>query len=99
MNSDSKTSAEPLFFEEEDTLSETGLAPSRPRVRTPAKPRKPVTTLTLSSRTCRWPIGDPAVVGFHYCGVPPQSGRPYCDEHDRMSYQAVPRKKTPASFR
>lgn len=101
-SSDTKTANEPVFFEDEDTPSETGLgrlAPSRPRGIAPAKPRKPVTTLTLSSRTCRWPIGDPALVGFHYCGVPPQSGRPYCDEHDRMSYQAVPRKKTPASFR
>jgi hypothetical protein len=61
--------------------------------------RKLVTTLTLSSRTCKWPIGDPAQSGFHYCGLPPQSGRPYCDTHDSMSYQATPRKKTSSSFR
>jgi hypothetical protein len=61
--------------------------------------RKVVTTLTLSSRTCKWPFGDPATSDFHYCGQPPQSGRPYCDEHDRMSYQATPRKKVSPSFR
>jgi GcrA cell cycle regulator len=66
----------------------------------PRKPgRKVVTTLTLSSRTCKWPIGDPAASDFHYCGQPPQSGRPYCDEHDRMSYQATPRKRASPSFR
>jgi len=46
-----------------------------------------VTTLTLSSNTCRWPIGDPTQADFHYCGHRPESGRPYCDEHERRSYQ------------
>jgi hypothetical protein len=54
--------------------------------------RKPITTLTLTSRTCKWPFGDPAQSGFHYCGRLPQVGRPYCDEHDRMSYQPTRRK-------
>ena len=70
---------------------------SQPVIGTPArKPtnRKLVTTLTLSSRTCKWPIGDPARSDFHYCGQPPQSGRPYCDAHDRMSYQATPRRRS-----
>lgn len=57
--------------------------------------RKPVTTLTLSSRNCKWPIGDPAKLGFHYCGKPPQSGRPYCDAHDAMSYQSAWRRSPP----
>mgnify|MGYP001305440036 FL=1 len=65
----------------------------------PPRKRKLVTTLTLTSRTCKWPIGDPAASGFHYCGLPPQSGRPYCDEHDRMSYQATPRKRPSPAFR
>jgi hypothetical protein len=53
-----------------------------------------VTTLTLTSRTCKWPIGDPVRLDFHYCGQLPQSGRPYCDTHDRMSYQPTPRKRS-----
>ncbi|HEX3483908.1 MAG TPA: GcrA family cell cycle regulator [Micropepsaceae bacterium] len=66
----------------------------------PARTRsRKVTTLTLSSRTCKWPIGDPAKEDFHYCGLPPQSGRPYCDTHDSMSYQPAPRKKPPSNFR
>ena len=55
--------------------------------------KKLVTTLTLSSRTCKWPFGDPATSDFHYCGQPPQTGRPYCDTHDAMSYQAAPRRR------
>jgi GcrA cell cycle regulator len=48
-----------------------------------------VTTLTLSSRTCRWPVGDPTELGFHYCGHSPNSHRPYCDAHDLKGYQPV----------
>ena len=55
--------------------------------------RKLVTTLTLSSQTCRWPIGDPAKPDFHYCGQLPQSGRVYCSTHDDMSYQTPQRRK------
>ena len=60
------------------------------------KRRKLVTTLTLTSDNCRWPFGDPAKAGFHYCGRLPQTGRPYCDTHDRMSYQSSPRKRLSA---
>ena len=48
-----------------------------------------VTTLTLNSRTCRWPVGDPTKLGFHYCGQPPKSPRPYCDAHERKSCQPL----------
>jgi len=54
---------------------------------------KLVTTATLTSRTCKWPIGDPAEPGFHYCGHPPEVGRPYCDPHDVRSYQPNARRK------
>jgi GcrA cell cycle regulator len=54
--------------------------------------RKSITTLTLTSSTCKWPFGDPTSSDFHYCGQPPQVGRPYCDTHDRMSYQSSQRK-------
>jgi len=74
----------------------SSLARARSAIAKPAGPRgarKLVTTLTLSSRTCRWPIGDPAKPDFHYCGEPPQSGRVYCGTHDGMSYQAPQRRK------
>ena len=47
---------------------------------------KHVTTATLTNQTCRWPIGDPAHVDFHYCGHPSELGSVYCDVHDRMRY-------------
>jgi hypothetical protein len=48
-----------------------------------------VTTLTLNTRTCKWPIGDPTDRNFHYCGRRPGSGRPYCDAHELRSYQPL----------
>lgn len=46
-----------------------------------------VTTETLSSRTCRWPIGTPTESSFHYCGKPPSPSRPYCSAHEQLSLQ------------
>jgi len=60
-------------------------------VRKTAK-RRPTTTMTLTSDTCKWPFGDPAAADFHYCGQPPQNGRPYCETHNTMSYQSARRK-------
>jgi GcrA cell cycle regulator len=57
-----------------------------------------VTTLTLNSRTCKWPIGDPTEQDFHYCGRRPQSGRPYCDAHELRSYQPLRSRTNRSSF-
>jgi len=57
-----------------------------------------VTTLTLNSRTCKWPIGDPTDQDFHYCGRRPQSGRPYCDAHELRSYQPLRSRTNRSSF-
>ena len=68
-----------------------------PALETPVRKivaRKVVTTATLTSRTCRWPIGDPADPDFHYCGQLPQSASPYCNTHDRLSYQSLSRRKS-----
>jgi hypothetical protein len=59
-----------------------------------ASGRKVVTTATLTSRTCKWPIGDPVETGFHYCGKMPRVGSPYCVAHDQMSYQPVRLRKS-----
>src|SRR5438046_457069 len=96
----------PLAFPEDsmgppmnETTAANLLSPSLEPAIEPAtgKRRKLVTTLTLTSRHCRWPFGDPAKAGFHYCGRLPQTGRPYCDTHDRMSYQSASRKKPSAA--
>jgi GcrA cell cycle regulator len=105
MNQEIKPADLPLAIHQDETGAgadkpaiETDLLPSaRPQPLAVAPARKPrrklVTTLTLSSRTCKWPIGDPAKPDFHYCGLPPQSGRPYCETHDDMSYQPTPRRR------
>ena len=45
------------------------------------------TILTLTSSTCRWPIGDPGDENFSFCGAPSKPELPYCEYHSRMAYQ------------
>jgi GcrA cell cycle regulator len=45
--------------------------------------------LELTNETCRWPIGDPAKVSFHFCGEPGadlEQGIPYCEQHRLRAY-------------
>src|SRR5262249_1144915 len=42
---------------------------------------------TLSESCCRWPIGDPQVAAFHFCGRQKIAGLPYCDFHARRAFQ------------
>jgi GcrA cell cycle regulator len=67
----------------------------RPAITAPAKPRRVLTALpelapapplivtvaTLSSLTCRWPIGDPFDAAFHFCGRAAAEHAPYCPHH------------------
>lgn len=48
-----------------------------------------VTMLTVSDKTCRWPIGDPQEESFHFCGRRPALGRAYCESHARKAYQKM----------
>lgn len=41
--------------------------------------------VALERRTCRWPIGDPRVPGFHFCCAPQQPESAYCPEHAARS--------------
>jgi len=50
---------------------------------------EPVTIMSLSERTCRWPIGDPTDPDFRFCGRLPASGMPYCRDHARIAYQPL----------
>ena len=40
---------------------------------------------TLMPDDCRWPIGDPQSVDFHFCGERKQAGHPYCEGHVRSA--------------
>jgi len=51
----------------------------------PLKERKYIQTLTESC--CRWPIGDPQMSDFHFCGKKKVAGLPYCEVHARRAFQ------------
>ena len=39
-----------------------------------------------SRNRCCWPIGDPKLPGFSFCGTSIAPGRPYCEEHSNLAY-------------
>ncbi len=39
-----------------------------------------------SRSKCCWPIGDPKVNGFKFCGKDIVIGRPYCNKHSDIAY-------------
>ena len=39
-----------------------------------------------SRNRCCWPIGDPKLPGFSFCGTAIVPGRPYCEEHSNFAY-------------
>ena len=52
------------------------------------------TIQTLGECSCRWPIGDPQLADFHFCGRNKVPGLPYCEAHARRAFQpAVPRRR------
>lgn len=58
----------------------------------PLAERKYIQTLTECS--CRWPIGDPQLADFHFCGKNKVLGLPYCEVHARRAFQpAAPRRR------
>lgn len=49
---------------------------------------------TLGECSCRWPIGDPQLADFHFCGKTKVPGLPYCEVHARRAFQpATPRRR------
>ena len=50
------------------------------------------TVLTLGAHMCKWPIGDPAMDNFTFCGRRSGEG-PYCHEHSQVAYQPAQSKK------
>ncbi|MCZ7595588.1 MAG: GcrA family cell cycle regulator [Hyphomicrobium sp.] len=61
----------------------------------PLAQRKTMTTLLPND--CRWPIGDPQLPGFHFCGQRKQDGHPYCEFHVRRASQ--PGRTRPVTYR
>ena len=40
----------------------------------------------VTGPVCQWPIGDPRLPGFHFCGEPALPGKPYCGSHCASAY-------------
>ncbi|MEI4232942.1 GcrA family cell cycle regulator [Roseovarius sp. D22-M7] len=53
------------------------------------KKAKKLSLMELTERTCKWPVGDPATSDFWFCGLPVQSGKPYCEAHVGVAFQPV----------
>ncbi|MFT4619090.1 MAG: GcrA cell cycle regulator [Sulfitobacter sp.] len=45
--------------------------------------------MQLTERTCKWPVGDPATDDFWFCGLPSQTGKPYCEAHVGVAFQPM----------
>jgi GcrA cell cycle regulator len=54
---------------------------------------KGVKMTELKDRMCRWPLGDPRDVNFHFCGCQAVPGLPYCPDHAKVAYQAASRNR------
>lgn len=67
-------------------------APTQAPVRYVDEAPGSATVLTLGAHMCKWPIGDPAMDNFTFCGRRSGEG-PYCHEHSRIAYQPAQTKK------
>jgi GcrA cell cycle regulator len=75
----------------------TALQPQPSPVRYVEEEPGMATVLTLGAHMCKWPIGDPAMDNFTFCGRRSSEG-PYCHEHSQVAYQpAQSKKKSSAS--
>jgi GcrA cell cycle regulator len=48
---------------------------------------KKLKLIELSETTCKWPVGDPMMDGFHFCGNDSDESAPYCTYHSKLAYQ------------
>ena len=65
--------------------------PMRRTHKTP--PKRPGPSIDeLTHRSCRWPIGDPHDLDFHFCGKRVVIGRPYCAAHCKRAYKPPAKK-------
>lgn len=53
------------------------------------KTAKRISLMELTERTCKWPVGDPATDDFWFCGLPVQTGKPYCEAHVGVAFQPM----------
>ena len=53
-----------------------------------------VTIMDLRDTSCRWPMGDPMMTEFRFCGARTGgNGVPYCAAHSRLAFQPAPERR------
>jgi GcrA cell cycle regulator len=57
-----------------------------PKPEDPAPEHQRKTVETLEESSCRWPIGDPQMADFHFCGAEAHVGSVYCPTHHTRAY-------------
>ncbi len=62
--------------------------PVRPQEVPPPEARM-VSLLELTPHDCKWPIGDPVLPDFGFCGAKQFASFPYCQHHVAMAYIPV----------
>ena len=58
-----------------------------------------VTLLDLGDSHCRWPIGDPQLPDFRFCGARRSGEHPYCGRHCRIAYAGKVSRETHQDWR
>jgi len=53
----------------------------------PIEGSEPIPLLKLNEHTCKWPVGDAPIM---FCGLHPDAGSPYCEQHHRLATGAQP---------
>jgi GcrA cell cycle regulator len=71
----------------------TSATPAVPAPRDVEEAPGTATVLTLGAHMCKWPIGDPSLESFTFCGRRTGGEGPYCNEHARVAYQPAQTKK------
>lgn len=54
-----------------------------------------VSLMDLERHHCRFPVGDPKLADFGFCGCKPFPGSPYCEAHARRAYTPTALKAEP----
>lgn len=70
------------------------VAPKKEPAKVAAPTSGKVTILDLTESMCKWPIGHPGEVNFHFCGKPSQPTFPYCANHCIEAYQVQQPRRT-----
>ena len=60
----------------------------RPRRNVVVPIARKLSIFQLTEKTCKWPIGDPGLEDFHFCGHNSLENLPYCEYHAGVAYQA-----------